>query len=276
MRGVVVAIAAAGALSAQAPSPAASCTAIGRPQSLTAVPEASGIAEAAGAWWTHNDTHAPVLFRLDGSGHTTPVTVSGATVIDWEDLAAAGCPTAVGDRCLYVADIGDNRASRQRITIYTVPIPRAGSTSTDRATAYHAAYPDSPRDAEAFLVTRAGMFVITKEAPPRVYRFQVASKPGDITTLTFVRTLNETVRMTGAAASFTEDLVALRSNRFLFLYKTDDFVKGSNSIRVDLAGFKEPQGEGVAFGRGGEIYLVSEGGGKGAPGLVTRIQCVLP
>ena len=44
-------------------------------------------------------------------------------------------------------------------------------------------------------------------------------------------------------------------------------------IRVDLRHFKEPQGEGVAFGHAGELYLVSEGGGKNAAGVLMRVHC---
>ena len=40
--------------------------------------------------------------------------VAGANVQDWEDLASAPC--RVGS-CLYIADVGDNRESRERITI---------------------------------------------------------------------------------------------------------------------------------------------------------------
>jgi hypothetical protein len=29
----------------------------------------------------------------------------------------------------------------------------------------------------------------------------------------------------------------------------------------------------VAFGRGGDLYLASEGGGKNAAGMLTRVHC---
>jgi len=221
--------------------------------------------------WAHNDSDAPVLYRLDGAGRATPVTVVGADVRDWEDLASAPCHTGT---CLYIADIGDNRASRERVTIYEVPVPAPGSTSTKPANAFHARYPDRPHDAEALLATRqAGIFIITKEASPRVYRFAVSQYPGETSTLAFVRTLNEKERITGAAASPDGRWVALRSNRTLLLYTLDDFVKARNPVRVDLKSFKEPQGEGVAFGSRGEIYLVSEGGGNDAAGVLMRIHC---
>ena len=39
---------------------------------------------------------------------------------------------AAGEACLYIADIGDNQESRERITIYEVPVPAPGSASTKR------------------------------------------------------------------------------------------------------------------------------------------------
>lgn len=259
------------ALGAQPRPPTTTCTPIGRPQLLPQAPEASGIAQAGGALWTHNDSGAPVLFRLDGTRRSTAVTVTGAGVGDWEDLATGACTTGT---CLYIADIGDNRAVRERITIYKVPLPESGATSTKPAEAFHGSYPDGSHDAEALLMTkRAGTFVITKEAPPRIYHFATSLKPGETGRLKFIRALAERVRITGAAASPDERWIALRSNVILLLYTIEDFLKGGHPMRVDLAGINEPQGEGVAFGRAGELYLVSEGGGRNAAGLLSRVRC---
>jgi hypothetical protein len=258
----------------QSEQQARSCKQVGRAQFLPAVPEASGVAQADGVLWTHNDSGAPVVFRLDASGRAAAVTVAGADVRDWEDLAIAR--NLEGTDFLYIADIGDNRASRERITIYEVPVPAPGSTSTRAARAIHARYPDRPHDAEALLVTRkAGTFIITKDTPPRVYTFAPSQNPGETGTLKFVRTLNEKIRITGAAVSPDERWIALRSNSTLLFYAFNDFVKSGSAVDVDLRGLKEPQGEGVSFGRGGEMFLVSEGGGKGAAGMLTRIHCAL-
>lgn len=262
----------------QSQAPASACTPVGRPQFLPAVPEASGIAHAGGVLWTHNDSGAPVLYSIDASGRPMAVTVAGAEVRDWEDLAAGPCPgfaeATAGEGCLFIADIGDNQESRERITIYQLPVPASGSTSTKPATAIHVRYPDGPHDAEAMVVTRkAGVFVVTKDARPRVYTFAASQDPGEAGTLRLFRTLNEKVRITGAAVSADERWVALRSNRMLFLYRLDEFVNGRDPVRVDLTSFKEPQGEGVTFGSAGELYLVSEGSGKAAAGMLTRIHC---
>ena len=253
------------------PPPESACEQVGRAQFLPAVPEASGVAYAGGLLWTHNDSDAPVLFSIDASGRPRAVTVAGADVRDWEDLASARCGE---ETCLYIADTGDNQESRERITIYQVPVPEPGSTTTQPATAIHARYPDGPHDAEALVVTRkAGTFFITKEAPTRVYTFAASQNPGETGTLRFFRTLNGMSRITGGAVSPDERWVALRSNRTLFLYTLDTFLDGGEPARIDLRPFNEPQGEGVTFGSDADLYLVSEGGGRNAAGVLLRIRC---
>ncbi len=253
------------------------CRQVGAANFLPAVPEASGVAFAGGVLWTHNDSDAPALYSIDGSGRARAVAVGGADVVDWEDLVTAPCSVfsgvAAGETCLYIADIGDNQESRDRITVYVVPVPAPGTTSTRVSSTIHVRYPDGAHDAEALLITTSGTFIITKDLPARVYRLTPASDPGRAPTLTFSRTLNETVRITGAAASSDGRWVALRSNRMLLLYTVDDFLNGRNPTRVDLSSVKEPQGEGVTFGTAGDLYLASEGGGRNAAGMLTRIDC---
>jgi hypothetical protein len=268
LAGAVTAAACAGKSS---PPPQSACEQVGRAQFLAAVPEASGIAYAGGLLWTHNDSDAPVLYSIDASGRPRAVTVAGADVRDWEDLGSARC----GDEtCLYIADIGDNQESRERITIYEVRVPEPGSTTTKPATAIHARYPDGSHDAEALVVTRnAGIFLITKETSPRVYTVAASQNPGETGTLRLFRTLTGMSRITGAAVSRDERWVALRSNRALFLYTLEAFVNGGEPARIDLRPFDEPQGEGVTFGSDADLYLVSEGGGKNAAGVLMRIHC---
>ena len=74
--------------------------------------------------WTHNDSGEAVIFALDANGSVTgSVRVSGARVGDWEAMAVGPCGAG---SCLFIADIGDNEANRDRITIYRVPEPRSG------------------------------------------------------------------------------------------------------------------------------------------------------
>ncbi len=222
-----------------------------------------------------NDSgNRPLLYALDASGMTSRVSLTGANLIDWEDLSIGRCGAT---DCLYIADIGDNRTARDRITIYRVPEPAAGSTSTMPADAFHLTYPDEPHDAEAFVVVPGRVqefFIITKDERPEVYRLALTLETGKSSPLSFVRVLGARERITGAAASHDGRWIALRSNRTLFIYPSLTFATDANPISVDLSRFDEPQGEGVAFGRSGELYLVSESGDVDAgAGVLTRLRC---
>jgi hypothetical protein len=65
----------------------------------------------------------PCSSRWRGRRAARPGAGDRRAVTDWEDVAAGPCP---GGRCLYVADIGDNTASRPSVTVYRVPEPRPG------------------------------------------------------------------------------------------------------------------------------------------------------
>ena len=106
------------------------CKAAGSAMRLPGVSEASGLVASRttpGRLWTHNDSGKPEIIALDAKGNLTGrVSLQGATLEDWEAMATGPC----GNRtCLYIADIGDNDASRSQITIYRVPEPaKAGGS----------------------------------------------------------------------------------------------------------------------------------------------------
>src|SRR5690349_13051881 len=90
---------------------------------VATLPEASGVAASSshGLLWSFNDSAEPALVALDPEGNVKGrVRVTGASVNDWEDISAGACGAR---RCLYIADIGDNRASRTAVTLYRVPEP---------------------------------------------------------------------------------------------------------------------------------------------------------
>ena len=108
-----------------------------------------------GLLWTLNDSGGtPQVFALSRTGRLrAAVTLSGATNVDWEDIAIRG-------RTLYVGDIGDNAAQREEIAIYRFAEPAPG-TSAVPADRIVLRYPDGPRDAEALLIDpRTGTVVI--------------------------------------------------------------------------------------------------------------------
>ena len=264
-------------------------------QSLTLhgdVREASGIAVSRvhdDVLWVHNDS--------DGGAFVYPIATTGemlgrvelleASNRDWEDMAVARCPAGGPDGdCLFVADIGDNRASRDGIGVWIVaePDPRDESAS---AAFVRMRYPDGPRDAEAMAILDDGSAIIVskgREHPVSVYRsppLAWPARPDDRTELSLVGHLsNDPVsipdQVTGGAVD-PEGRIALRTYASLQFYRLNaDTLTALLDQPVRLDSLGEPQGEGVAFGRRGRVYLVSEAGPQGIAPRLTPLECRLP
>jgi hypothetical protein len=252
-----------------------------------AVHESSGLALSAGAdaLWTHNDSGEPVLHLVGTDGTARGrVRVTGATVTDWEDVAAGPCPG--GGRCLYVADIGDNQAARPSITLWRVPEPAAGDAQTRPAEAFTAEYPDGPHDAEAmFVMPDGGVHVVTKGETGHVavYRLPRTARPGTPTRLELVAELRagdvpRRERITGAAAAPDGHWIVLRTLDALAFYRAGDLASGSmgQPLTFDLKPLNEKQGEAVELAPDGTVHLSSEGGKKEDPATLSRLTCTLP
>ena len=250
------------------------------------VHETSGLALSsadATVLWTHNDRgHEPILYAVadDGALRGT-VAVTGVAPVDWEDMEAAPCASG---RCLYIADIGDNDTAREHITIHEVTEPAPGD---DRAAAraMHARYPDGAHNAEAmFMLPGGDVYIVTKgdDSPPALYRYPAGMRARQDVVLERIRgpmaqPQQRRDYITGAAATPDGRWVAIRTYGALHIYTAADLLNGAGgaSITVDLTQLGEPQGEGVAIGDDGTVWLSSEAEGGGAPRLA-RLSCVLP
>jgi hypothetical protein len=265
---------------AQAPS----CTLTGRLMRLADLPEASGLAVSRatpGAFWSHNDSGPPVLFALDAGGRTVGrVRLSGASLEDWEAIASGPCPSGW---CLYVADIGDNNARRPHITIYRLPEPPGVDGTAHVTDVFHASYPDGAHDAETLLVTPDGaLFIVTKgdTGPIALYTFPRQLETGTVMRLERVGEPisvkpPEKARITDGTISADGERVLLRTRSALVIYPAAEFLRGdfSGGRMFDLTSIGEPQGEGLAVGADGVVYVAGEGGGKGFPGTLAALSC---
>jgi hypothetical protein len=284
MKGLVVLLAViAASPSVAQPRDDGGCSPRGGLARLAEVGEASGLAMSRVApdrLWSINDSGAPVLFALNLRGAVTArVRLDGAVVEDWEAIATGPCPAGA---CLYIGDIGDNRAARKRITVYRVPEP-AGGASAAVTDVFHGAYPDGPHDAETLLVTADGtMLIVTKgeSGPIALYRFPPNARPGAIATLERVaapgaRKPPPTAHVTDGAISRDGEWTVLRTGSELAFHRTADLLAGRWQAikRVSLASLHEPQGEGVAFGPGNVVFVAGEGGGRGMAGTFAQFAC---
>jgi hypothetical protein len=261
------------------------CRVAGELVRLPDLPEASGIAASRrmpGVLWAHNDSGPPVIVALDQQGRTKGrVRLTGANVEDWEDIAVGPCPQG---SCVYVADIGDNKGARGRITVYRVTEPALDAAATPPVEAFHATYPDGPHDAEALFVTPAGdVFLVSKGDPGPVALYRVPLHAGSVARLERVgeplsSRAQSRDRPTGAASSPDGETIAIRSNTWIAFYSRAELTSGRwhAKFRFDLAGIGEPQGEGVALGSDGVVYLAGESGGQSRGGTLARLTCTVP
>lgn len=146
------------------------------------ITESSGLAADPDAhlYWTVNDSGGSArAFALDETGRVVGTTSFRADVTDVEAVAYA-------DKVLYVADIGDNNADRDHVTVYLLYNPQP-TNSTVLYHAYDFAYPDGPHDAETLLVSPDGqLYLVTKGSDGGIYRAPAQPSRSQVNPLTRV------------------------------------------------------------------------------------------
>jgi hypothetical protein len=246
--------------------------------------EASGIAASRAnrdCYYVHNDSgDEPRVFLIDRQGRTRlTIRLSGVQVRDAEDIAIApGRKAEAWDVCL--ADIGDNSASRDYVTIlrFAEPVLSDDAERTIDVTpaTFRLRYPDGPRDAEAFAVhprTGAG-YVLTKRIDGRceVYTLPAPWDGSRESTLTRLTTLTLPLGLPPARVVTAADIspdgrrVAVRCYVNGWEWKLPaDAPDGSFDAIFDvqpalLLLASEPQGEALCYSADGNAILtLSEG-----------------
>jgi hypothetical protein len=253
------------------------CTVVSGPAMLPEIPETSGLAVSRrnpGLLWSHNDSgSAAVLFALDGAGMVRGRVRLPIRTRDWEDVSSAPCGS---DACLYIADIGDNRAARREIQIYRVLEPAPVDAETAPPQLFTATYADGPHNAEAMFVIGADLFIITRDRTGGVYRADLTTTKSRELKLRHAGTLG-LAAVTDAEPSRDEKSVVVRTSHEAVFYRTADLIHGTAVpyLRVPLDGLREPQGEGVALD-GNMLHLSSEGRPWNRAGRLVSLSCTLP
>jgi hypothetical protein len=274
-----------------------------------AITESSGLAASRtmpGLFWTHNDSGGEAqlfLFDTKGTDRGT-LRLSDVKPTDWEDMAIGACPRSPeveetdSTPCVYVADIGDNDAERDTVSIQRFREPTLDTSSNsavehtvEEIVSYRFRYEDGPRDAEALL------------AHPKTGHLYVVSKDRDQGVSGIYRVPNPTVGLDeddvleaeriGAFdysdASFfgklatagdiapSGDHLSIRTYSRVYTYcvtgeSFESVFEASPKMATPLP---TAQGESIAYGRDGEtLWLTSErrptplirlGTKKGAP-----------
>ncbi len=216
-----------------------------------AIDESSGAVVRGHRLFTVNDSgDGPYVYEVDlRTGETVGVTTFAAE--EPEDVEALA-PGAGG--ALWVGDIGDNRTTRNTVDLYrVVPRPGGGSVAAPR---YVLEYPDGAHDAEALLVRpRTGRVLVVTKTFARggtVYRGPArleADRPNRLEKVAVVPGM-----VTDGAFLPGGDRVLLRTYGSAAVYSYPAF---EEVTRFTLP--PQEQGEAVAVGDDGRVYLTSEG-----------------
>ncbi len=226
------------------------------------ISEASGLVASLrfpGGMWTHNDSGSPAeVFLVDSTGNSRSVIfLETITNRDFEDIARDGYN-------ILVADIGDNRAVRETISIIAFEEPQTlGNRSLTPNAVYRMTYPDGARDAETLLVdplTRDWYIITKREASVRVYRYP---HPQDPTVVKVLERIPGQLPMTSVAGG---DVSPDGTEILVKTYEAVHYWKRQGNEPISETLFRpsltvpyetEPQGEAIAFTLSGSGFMTT-------------------
>ncbi|WP_164479080.1 hypothetical protein [Nakamurella antarctica] len=95
------------------------------------------------------------------------IPVEGMDAVNAEALSTGPCEADSSERCLYIGDIGDNRARRESVSVYQLREPVVETQEPAPAPAaaqrWNFTYPDGAHDAETLLVAEdRSIIIVTK------------------------------------------------------------------------------------------------------------------
>lgn len=152
------------------------------------IPEASGIAVSLrqqDIFWLINDSgNSASVYAVKSSGERIGrVKLKGIKNKDWEDLVSFEYK---GKPYLLIADVGDNKAKRDKLTLHFIKEPKAkdlakeGTLSLKPKWSLEYTYEDGARDCESVAVDLANerIILLTKrDEPPVFYELPLQKKP---------------------------------------------------------------------------------------------------
>lgn len=198
-------------------------------------------------YWAINDTESSGgrIYGVRPNGDTVTSIRFGASLSDTEALAYV-------NNTFYVGDIGDNNASRNTISVYTLKNAKPGAESATY-TRYRFRYPDGAHDAEGMFVTEQGrIFIVTKEKNGAIYAAPQDPSSSGTSTLSKV----------GTAPSMATDATMLPDGKIAIrTYTSVSILDGSTYKEVASSTIPvQQQGEAVTSTMDGTgLLLGSEG-----------------
>jgi len=228
------------------------------------IDESSGLAKSAkydGIWWTVNDSGDTArVFAVDATGEVKAELRLKAEVRDVEAVAVDPEGT------IYIADIGDNKATRDTIEVYTIPEPAELEDQTNvKYHRYDFEYPDGAHDAETLLIEPATqrLYFVTKSSRKAAFYAapETASREGT----------NELTKV-GAAPAGVTDGTFMPDGKSVVLrtyLEVQNVAWGRTPAVVAKATVIGKQSESIAVGPTGKDVIV---GSEGENSAVYQLQ----
>lgn len=279
------------------------CAGYTAPQSMGSIPTSYGLNEVSGlaashahpgVLWLHEDSGAgPVFWAMSNTAEVlAKVTVTGASAVDWEDMALGPCTAGSASDCIYIGDIGDNGLSRTNYAVYRIAEPNVNVGDAYRefsvtATRFPYQYPGGTNyNSETLMVhpTTATPYIVEKHAPTtgpsRVFKFPMPLNSGSVATLTQIDSISfpeGSIKTTGGDIHPSGTRLLIRTYNRLWEYRLPsgaafDSIFNDAPQLVPVA--SEPQGEAVAYRVNGEGYFTqSEQAGTPSVPPLWRTGC---
>lgn len=246
--------------------------------------EVSGIVASLahdGVFYLHNDSGDTArFFAIDLAGKALATfSVSGASAVDWEDIARGPCPAGT---CLFFGDIGDNSADRDDYVVYRVAEPTAIADATVPAEKLPFTYPDGSHNAETLLADPAtgGLFIVTKTAGiSSVYAFPLPLTPGKSVVLTKGGDISLPIMpalITGGDVHPLGRGVLLRTYADVWLFPQAQGMSVVDALLGEPCAAPVPdeaQGEAIGWLASGAGYVTTS---EGKHEAIHRVACAMP
>ena len=235
--------------------------------------EASGIAPSrrnSQVLWTHNDSgDSPRIFAISTAAKVLAIYgISNAVNRDWEDICTGSIN---GNPYIFIADIGDNLAQYDTLTIYKIPEPFVNENQpiqNDILTASETIryrYPDGKRDAESLMFDKLtnDLYVVSKrEDSVRVYRLPYPQPIQGVATAEKVATLPLTM-IVGGDISVNGTAILLKNYSKVYYFRRllgESIGEALSKPPVEVSVYQqEPQGEAICFDwAGAGFFTISE------------------
>lgn len=241
--------------------------------------ELSGLAvshEEKNLFWAINDSgNAPDIFALDASGHNLgKIRIKNVENTDWEAIASGPCE--FGHSCLFVADIGDNRAIRDELQIHIFAEPKTNLLSLVPNKTLKFNMPSMPHDAESLMVNpkNGEIYIIEKKRKVETYNSQrifklIENKPLDDGTnahLEEFAQISSTLNPNEYVGTITDAVFDDNGEYFYFrdydnVYKSKQILRQGEIIEaVKLESSRLKQGESIAKIPDSESLIISSEG----------------